>query len=220
MITSLLVLMTLRRTLSVACMSALGMALLAVPAQAAPGDAVADGSAGAVTIGQTMVPPIAPCTTEGALEGTNNEVSVPNVVTYSDSKSVCTIDDVGEIATATVTGGRFRFDALRTYNGPRIRLSSYSAKCETTLTGSKASFTFSGLSGISVPSQIPPNHVVTVPGGPDGKPKATVTFNETLVPNPPDGSMTVHLMHIRMFPQGGPTTGDAFVGTVHCSPVS
>lgn len=203
-----------------ACMSALGMALLAVPAQAAPGDAVADGSAGAVTIGQTPVPPIAPCTTEGALEGTNNEVSVPNVATYSNSKSVCTIDDVGEIATATVTGGRFRFDALRQYNGPRIRLSSYSAKCETTLTGSKASFTFSGLSGISVPSQIPPNHVVTVPGGPDGKPKATVTFNETLVPNPPDGSMTVHLMHIRMFPQGGPTTGDAYVGTVHCSPVS
>jgi len=212
--------MTLRRTLGVACLSALGMALMTVPAQAAPGDAVADGNAGTATIGQTTVPPIAPCTTEGALEATNNEVSVPNVVTYSTSKSVCTIDDVGEIATATVTGGRFRFDALVKYNGPRIRLSSYTAKCETTLTGTKSSFQFSGLSGVSVPAQIPANHVVTIPGGPDGKPKATVTFNETIVPNPPDGSMTVHLMHIRMFPEGGPTTGDAYVGTVHCSPVS
>lgn len=212
--------MRLPRTLSVACLSALGMALATVPAQAAPGDAVADGNAGSAAIGQTTVPPIAPCTTEGTLEATNSEVSVPNVVTYSNSKSVCTVDDVGEIATVTVTGGRFRFDALRAHNGPRIRLSSYSAKCETTLTGSKTSFTFSGLSGISVPSQIPANHVVTVPGGPDGKPKATVTFNETIVPNPPDGSMTVHLMHIRMFPQGGPTTGDAYIGTVRCSPVS
>jgi hypothetical protein len=212
--------MRLPRTLSVACLSALGMALATVPAQAAPGDAVAEGNAGSATIGQNTVPPIAPCTTEGALEATNNEVSVPNVVTYSDSKAVCTIDDAGEIATVAVNGGRFRFDALREHNGPRIRLSSYSAKCETTLTGSKASFTFSGLSGIKVPSQIPPNHVVTVPGGPEGKPKATVTFNETIVPDPPDGSMTVHLMHIRMFPQGGPTTGDAYVGTVHCSPVS
>lgn len=194
--------------------------LVAVPAQAAPGDAVADGNAGSVTIGQTTVPPIAPCTTEGVMEAGNPEVSVPNVVTYSNAKSVCTIDDVGEIATVTVTGGRFRFDALRNHGGPRIRLSSYTAKCETTLTGSKSSFQFSGLSGISVPSQIPQNHVVTIPGGPDGKPKATVTFNEMHLPSPPDGSMTVHLMHIRMFPQGGPTTGDAYVGTVHCSPVS
>jgi hypothetical protein len=198
---------------------ALGLTLVAAPAEAAPGDAVATGHAGAVTIGQTTVPPIVPCTTEGALEATSNEVSVPNVVTYSDSKSVCTIDDVGEIATATVTGGRFRFDALRQYGGPRIRLSSYTAKCNTTLTGSGTSFQFSGLSGVSVPAQIPPNHVVTIPGE-EGKPKATVTFNETLIPNPPDGSMTVHLMHIRMFPNGGPTSGDAYVGTVHCSPVS
>jgi hypothetical protein len=200
------------------CLAA-GLMLVAAPAQAAPGDAVATGNAGAVTIGQTVVPPIAPCATEGTPQAANNEVSVPNVVTFSGSQSVCTIDDVGEIATATVTGGRFRFDALRQYDGPRIRLTSYTAKCNTTLTGSNASFQFSGLSGVSVPAQIPPNHVVTIPGEP-GKPKATVTFNETVVPDPPNGGMTVHLMHIRMFPQGGPTSGDAYVGTVHCSPVS
>ena len=211
--------MTIRRTLTVMCM-ATGLALVAAPvAQAAPGDAVADGNAGSATIGQTTVAPIAPCTTEGTLEATNADTTVPNVVTYSSSKSVCTIDDVGEIATVTVTGGRFRFDALRAYGGPRIRLSSYTAKCNTTLTGSSSSFQFSGLSGVSVPSQIPQNHVVTIPGQ-DNKPMATVTFNETILPSPPNGSMTVHLMHIRMFPQGGPVAGDAYVGTVHCSPVS
>jgi hypothetical protein len=200
------------------CLAA-GMTLVATPAQAAPGDAVGEGNAGSATIGQTTVAPVAPCSTEGALEASNNETTVPNVITFTNSKSVCTIDEAGEIATVNVTGGRFRFDALRAYNGPRIRLTSYTAKCDTTESGSSASFQFSGLSGVSVPSQIPPNHVVTVPGE-AGKPKATVTFNETIVPNPPNGSMTVHLMHIRMFPQGGPTTGDAYVGTVHCSPVS
>ena len=212
--------MTFRRTLSVACLSALGMALITVPAQAAPGDAVADGNAGSVTIGDTTIEPIAACSTEGNPEASVDETSVPGVATYSDTESTCTIDDVGEIAKVDVSGGRFRFDALRAYDGPRIRLSSYTATCETSLTGSSSSFTFSGLSGVDVPSQIPPNYVVTVPGGPDGKPMATVTFNESVVPDPPDGSMTVHLMHIRLFPEGGPDAGDAYVGSVHCSPVS
>lgn len=212
--------MTLRRTLSVAVLTVAGLALAAVPAQASPGDAVAEGWAGAVTIGDVTVEPIAPCSTEGAQAGQSGAVSVPNVATYASGTSTCTVDDAGEIAKTTVTGGRFRFDALRQYGGPRIRLSSFSARCETTLTGSRSSIQFSGLSGVSVPSQLPSNHVVTIPGGPNGTPKATVTFNELVLPSPPDGSMTVHLMHIRMFPQGGPTSGDAYVGTVHCTPVS
>lgn len=212
--------MRLRRTITVACLTAAGLAFVVAPAQASPGDALAEGSAGALSIGQTTVEPIAECSTEGELSGQSGEVAVPNVVTYSSGSSTCTVDEAGEIAKTTVTGGRFRFDALRQYGGPRIRLTSYTAKCETTLTGSGSSIQFSGLTGVSVPSQLPSNHVVTIPGGPDGKPMATVTFNEALIPSPADGSMTVHLMHIRMFPQGGPTSGDAYVGTVHCAPVS
>lgn len=196
------------------------MALMTVPALAAPGDAVAEGNAGSVTIGQTTVEPIAACSSEGPPEASAADTTVPNVVTYSDTRSTCAIDDAGEVATANVTGGRFRFDALRQYGGPRIRLASYTATCETTVTGSGSSFTFSGLSGVTVPPQVPSNHVVTIPGGPDGKPRATVTFNESVVPDPPDGGMTVHLMHIRLFPEGGPISGDAYVGSVHCSPVS
>jgi hypothetical protein len=212
--------MRLRRTFGVACLTVAGLAFAVVPAQASPGDAVAEGSAGALTIGQTVVEPIAECSTEGELSGQSGEVAVPNVATYSSGSSTCSVDEAGEIAKTTVTGGRFRFDALRQYGGPRIRLTSYTAKCETTLTGSNSSIQFSGLTGVTVPSQLPSNHVVTIPGGPDGKPMATVTFNEALLPTPANGGMTVHLMHIRMFPQGGPTSGDAYVGTVHCAPVS
>lgn len=203
-----------------ACLTVAGLAFVTPMAQAAPGDALAEGWAGAVEIGDVSVDPIAPCSTEGAPGGQSGEVAVPNVVTYASGNSTCTIDDAGEIAKTTVTGGRFRFDALREYGGPRIRLTSFSARCETTLTGSSSSIQFSGLTGVSVPSQLPSNYVVVVPGGPDGKPMATVTFNEVLLPDPADGSMTVNLMHIRMFPEGGPTTGDAYVGTVHCAPVS
>jgi hypothetical protein len=212
--------MTLRRTLGVACLSALGLALATVPAQATPGDAVAGGDAGTATVGETVVPPVARCATDGATEAANPEVAVPDVVTYSNTRSVCTIDDAGELAAATVDGGPFSFDALQEYGGPRVRLADYTATCATTLTGSTASFRFSGLSGVTVPSDIPANYVVTIPGGPDGRPTATVTFNESHIPDPPDGSMTAHLMHIRMFPEGGPATGDAYVGTVHCAPKS
>ena len=51
-------------------------------------------------------------------------------------------------------------------------------------------------------------------------PLATVTFNETIVPSPPDGSMTVNVMHIRSSRRAGPNTGDVVVGSVHCAPVS
>lgn len=215
--------MTIRRITTVGVAVA-GLALfLAAPAQAAPGDAVATGSAGAVSIqknGQTTtVDPVAPCSTDGPLQGSADEVTVPNVVTFSDAESTCTIDEAGEIAKTTVTGGRYRLDALRQYGGPRIRLSSYTATCETTLTGSNSSIRFSGLSGVEVPSQLPSNYVVTIPGANGAPPLATVTFNEAIIPNPADGSMTVHLMHVRLFPQGGPASGDAFVGTVHCAPV-
>lgn len=212
--------MTLRRTLGVACLSVLGLALATVPAQAAPGAAVAGGDAGTTTVGETAVPPVAPCTTGGVTQAANPGVSVPGVVTYSNTRSACAVDDAGEVATATVEGGAFSFDALQPFGGPRIRLVDYTATCETTLTGSTSSFRFSGLSGVTVPSEIPANYVVTIPGGPDGRPTATVTFNEAHIPDPPDGSMTAHLMHIRMFPEGGPATGDAYAGTVHCAPKS
>jgi hypothetical protein len=215
--------MTLRRTLSAACLALTAAAVAVVPAQAAPGDAVAEGVAGAVTVVQAGTPvtvdPIAPCTTtaQGPAQGSAGEVSAPGVATFTDTRTTCAVDGAGEVASATVSGGAFRLDALREHGGPRIRLSGYTAKCGTTAGGSNSSIEFAGLSGVEVPDELPANHVVTVPGQGDA-PMATVTFNEVVVPSPPDGSMTVHLMHIRLFPKGGPARGDVVVGTVRCSP--
>ncbi|HEX6357424.1 hypothetical protein [Actinophytocola sp.] len=214
--------MTLRRVFIVLSLVLVSTGV-AVPAQAqsGPGDAVAWGHAGMVT-GQTVVAPVAPCHTERRLTASNTLTSVPNVVTFRNSKSVCTIDALGEEASVTVTGGRFVFDWLRRWGGPSIRLASYLAKCDAVPEGSESAFQFSGLSGVPgvLPQPVPANHKVTIAGGPNGRPWATVTFNEVHAPTPQNGSQTVHLMHIKIFPQGGPARGDAYIGTVFCSPVS
>jgi hypothetical protein len=184
---------------------------------------LAAGDAGSVSIqrdgGTITAGPVAPCRTDGGpTSGDAGEVSVPSVATFTNSTSTCTVDDLGEIASVVVRGGAFRFDALSEHGGPRIRLSSYTAKCDTTATGSTSSIQLAGLSGVEVPAELPANHVVTVPGASqDAPPVATITFNEVRRDSRA-GGVTVHLMHIRMFPQGGPVRGDAYVGTVHCAP--
>lgn len=215
--------LTPRRALSAIATALFTLALAVVPAQASPGDAVARGAAGTVdatVAGEPVtVDAIAPCDTVGPPQGSSGEVSVAGVVTFASGSTKCTINQAGELASVEVKGGRFRLDALRDHGGPRIRLSSYEARCHTTLTGSSSWVQFSGASGFDVPADLPANHVVTIPGADGEPPLATITLNETIVPNPADGSMTVNLMHIRLFPQGGPDSGDIVVGSVHCAPV-
>ncbi len=215
--------MTPRLRLSTIAAVLLTLAAGAVSAQASPGDAIAKGTVGTVdatVAGEPVsVDPIAPCDTAGPPQGSSGQVSVDGFITFTSGSSKCTVNDAGELASVEVTGGRFRLDALRDHGGPRIRLSSYTVRCQTTLTGSSSWVQFSGASGFEVPAELPANHVVTIPGEAGQPPLATITLNETIVPSPADGSMTVNLMHIRLFPQGGPDSGDIVVGSVHCAPV-
>jgi hypothetical protein len=215
--------MTRRRTLSSIAAALCTIALGVVPAQASPGDALAKGAAGSVNAtvdGEAVtVGAVAPCDTAGPPQGSSGEVAVTGVVTFGSATSTCTVDAAGELASVEVKGGRLRIDALLDHGGPRIRLYSYMARCNTTLTGSSSRVQFSGASGFEVPSELPANHVITIPGASGQPPLATITLNETIVPSPADGSMTVNLMHVRLFPQGGPDKGDIVVGTVHCAPV-
>jgi hypothetical protein len=215
--------MTPRLRLSSIAAALLTLVAAAVPAQASPGDAIAKGTVGKATAtvagAPVTVDAIAPCDTEGPPQGSSGEVAVTGFVTFGSGSTKCVVNDAGELASVEVTGGRFRLDALRRHGGPRIRLSSYTVRCHTTLTGSSSWVQFSGASGFAVPSQLPANHVVTIPGAAGQPPLATITLNETIVPSPADGSMTVNLMHIRLFPQGGPDSGDIVVGSVHCAPV-
>lgn len=174
-------------------------------------DLVLDGEA-------ATIEPIAPCGAE--VEDASSEgAEIAEFVEFEAGSTTCEVDE--GVATASVTGERFRLTGLARYGGPSlIRIADFTATCETTETGSSSRVRFGELSGLTVPSRVPPNHVVTIPGPPGAAPIATVTFNETAMTEPEEGAITVNLMHVRLFPEG-PTeqvTGDIVVGSVTCVP--
>jgi hypothetical protein len=147
------------------------------------------------------IDPLAPCATGSA---STPGAAHPDFVYFGGGSSTCTAN------TVTVTGKKFRFDWLKGRGGPAIKLTSFSATCTATDNGARASIKVSGLSGIKAPNPIPPNYTVNLP-------QARITLHETTAPG--DGSLTVNLMHIRLFPEGfGFNNGEVIVGSVHCSP--
>jgi hypothetical protein len=185
---------------------------------------VAGGSIGAVNVVldgvPRTVPPIAACETRVVDQASTPGVEVPDLVEFAAGSTRCTSSVVAWTATATVTGGTFRLLGLRRYGGPVIRLSSYRVSCLADADGSQTRFQFTGLSGFSVPSPVPRNHVVMIPGPAGSPPLARVTVNEFLTPTPTDGSLRLNLMRIQLFPRtaSAPATGDIVVGSVHCDP--
>lgn len=215
--------MRIARRTGVVGLALTGLVLAGVsPAQALPEEPLASGTIGSVDAtyhGDSVeVGPLAECDTQGDQEASSAAVAQRGFLEFGRGSSSCALGS--GVATAEVSGSLFRLDALRAYGGPRIRMTNYSAECSTTSNGSSVGFHIGGLSGLSVPAQLPPNHVVTIAGrGPGDPPLAEVTLNETFVPDPPDGSMAVNIMHIRLFPSGGgDVDGDIVVGSVSCSP--
>lgn len=220
--------MTMRnaRRTGVLGLAVAGLVLAGVsPAQAIPEEAIASGSIGSVdaTYDDESVEadPLSECATDGENAADSAAYAVNGFLEFGRGTSTCTLDDDSGVASAEVSGKLFRLDGLRPYGGPRIRMTNYTAECSTTENGSSASFHIGGLSGITVPASLPPNYQMTIPGhGPGAPALAKITFNESIVPDPPDGSMTVNVMHIHLSPDGpssGPG-GEIVVGSVSCSP--
>jgi hypothetical protein len=204
-----------------------GLVLAGVnPAQAVPEEGIASGAIGSVDATYDGEPvrldALAECETDGVTEADSNALKVVGFLEFGGGESTCLLDPETGVASADSHGDLFRLDGLRQFGGPRIRMTDFTATCETTENGSTANFEIGGLSGISVPQQLPPNYVVTIPSRPaGGPPLARVTFNESITPDPPDGSMTVNIMRIELFPDGSTTDevgGEIVVGTVSCSP--
>ncbi len=219
--------MTMRnaRRTGVVGLAVAGLVLAGVgPAQASYEEAIASGTIGSVDASvdgdSVEIGPLAECGTQGPRYAKSAALARPGFVEFGRGTSKCTLNRYTGVARAETSSTLFRLDALRPYGGPRIRMTNYSAECSTTQNGSSASFHIGGLTGLSVPAQLPPNHVVTIAGRSAGDPPlATVTFNEIMVPDPPDGSMTVNIMHIKLFPEGGGDhEGDIVAGSVSCSP--
>nr|WP_285476178.1 choice-of-anchor P family protein [Amycolatopsis sp. NBRC 101858] len=200
----------------------LAVTLLTAPllAAAAPGTSTGWASAGSldVTIDNEHVVTgeLAKCTADGPLGARTQGGVTGDVATFGTGESGC--GRTGDVAIAQASGHRFEAAVLKRYGGPVITVRTYSAKCATTETGSGGEVSIGAVDGITVPAEIPPNHRIVIPGGPAGTALATVILNETVTPQPPDGSLVTHALHIELFPQGGPASGDVYLGTAACDP--
>jgi hypothetical protein len=159
---------------------------------------------------------LAKCTVDGPYSARTQGGATGDVAVFGIGETGCGRSDAVSIAQGS--GHRFETTLLKRYGGPALSVRTYSAKCATTATGSQGEVAIGTVDGITVPAQIPPNHRIVVPGGPAGTALATVILNETVTPEPPDGSLVTHALHIKLFPQGGPTSGDIYLGTAACDP--
>lgn len=213
-----------RRIVTVAvCGWTLCGGLVAVPATAqGQPTATGAGSVGAVdiTVNGTSAhsDPIAPCVVDDAPSARTDPVTIGTKTKYGLSSTTCTRNADGT-ASVKVTGQRFETSVLQQFGGPVIKVRTFGAGCNTTANGSNGSMELGSVTGITVPQNIPPNHTIAIPGTtPGAPPMAEVVLNELIVPVPADGSLTTNAVHIKLFPQGGPASGDILVGSASCSP--
>lgn len=211
-----------RSLLAVAAATVLAASLTSATAVAAPG-ASGSGAVGKVNVkrnGSTVKQtPMAPCEIGATEDAESGKVIVGDVATYYGGSTTCTSTATDEEAEVAVEGDAFMTDVLRSAGGPRIRLSGYDVSCSTDDNSSYGQVELRGIRGITVPQNIPVNYKVTVPGRTSSAPPlAVVTLNQFVTPRPPDGSMKLNAMTIKLYPQGGPMSGTITVGTVACDP--
>lgn len=163
--------------------------------------------------------PIAACDVATEQHGEADPIEVGrDVANFWGGTTDCTRDDEGN-AHADVAGRYFSTSVLREWGGPRIRVTSFAARCHTTSKGSSSVMELGGVYGIDVPENVTSNHTVTVPGSTeDDPPLAKVVINELVAPQPPDGSLRVNAIRIELFPEGGPASGEILVGSAACDP--
>ena len=195
------------------------MTLTAVPAEATPLGQTSLGSVDVTRGGHAVtVPPIAPCDVTADQQNTSKGTHAYGVATFGAGSTTCTKDAAARTARMQAAGDSFDLTALMPYGGPEIKLANYSASCAATTTSTTANFQFSGLQGVTAPKPIPANYTTTV--GPADNPQARVTFNEVIQAEPNDGSVTINMLRIQLFPNGdGPMGGEIIVGHAACSPV-
>ncbi|MEU3624186.1 hypothetical protein BS329_18675 [Amycolatopsis coloradensis] len=188
-------------------------------AEAAPATASAAVGSLDVEIGDEHVVTgdLAPCDVDGPLTGTTQGGATGDFARFGGGESNC--GRTGAVAVGEASGQRFETTLLERFGGPVIKVRTFMAKCSTTKDGSLGYIEFGDVIGFTLPENIPQNYRLTIAGGEDGTTLASLTVNETVTPTPPDGSLVTHMLHIKLFPQGGgPAKGDIYLGTARCDP--
>jgi hypothetical protein len=205
-----------------------GVLVAAVPAVAAPTTAAGVASAGSSNVQRGghsfVIPDIGQCSLAGNPHGSSSGATNATIVSFGSATATCAADTGAHTSKSQATGTNFVLSALASYGGPTIGVTNYQVNCSATTGGTNAAWQFGGLSGITVPKTIPTNYVVPIKSA-NGTLLANAIFNEVILPNPNDGSITLNMIHFVLFPQGTPTgatpmSGDIYVGSTACSPTS
>ncbi|MBW4720651.1 hypothetical protein [Saccharothrix obliqua] len=196
--------------------AALAVGVLGVPAAAAnPPGAASAGSADFTQSGRrVVVPPLAPCALGGPESASSPAVAEPGI-RFGKGGSSCARS--GAETTSTATGSDFELTALVAVGGPRLAFREWHVTCTGRREGTSGGWRVDGVAGFpGLPDDIPPNHVHEVRTA-GGDVLARVTFNETVLPQPNDGSLALNLAHLRFTERSG-ITGEVVVGAAACSP--
>ncbi|KZB83992.1 hypothetical protein AVL48_35220 [Amycolatopsis regifaucium] len=189
-------------------------------ASAEPGPAWASASVGSVDVEigdeHVVTGEMAPCDVDGPLTAHTAGGLIGDFARFTGGDSNC--GRTGAVAVGEASGRRFETTLLKRYGGPVLTVRTFLAKCSTTKDGSLGYVEFGDVTGFTLPETIPQNYRLTIAGGKGGTALASLTVNETVTPKPPDGSLVTHMLHIKLFPQGGPAKGDIYLGTARCDP--
>lgn len=202
--------------------SMLAVTAVAVPllVAAAPVKSTAWASTGSVDVTieneHIVTGELGKCSVDGPYTGRTSGGTTGDIAVFGTGDAGCGRN--GAVSVAQGQGRRFQLDVLKRFGGPVITVRTFFAKCATTQDGSFAGIEVGATTGISVPENIPANYKIVIPGGEADTALATVIVNETLTPTPADGSLVTHALHIQLFPQGGPASGDIYLATAACDP--
>jgi hypothetical protein len=164
-----------------------------------------------------VTPELAQCAADGPVGASTNGGTTGDIAVFGNGSTACKRS--GAIAIGESGGRRFSSLVLKRFGGPELTVRTFGAKCSTTTdSGSAAYIDIGQVTGITVPATIPSNYTITIPGGPGGKPMAQVIVNEVITPDPADGSLLTNALHLELFPQGGPASGDIYLGSARCDP--
>ncbi|CRK58010.1 hypothetical protein [Alloactinosynnema sp. L-07] len=206
-----------------AAVAAAGMVVSATPALATnPAGVAALGSAQFTKGGVvSSIPTLAQCAVDGTTSGSSGAV-VKSGVRFGGGTTSCTttvVDPDNDVTTtkSEALGQQFELSALISAGGPRIRIGNWRVTCNATQNGTSASWTYSGMTGLTgLPNPMPQNFVKEIKRS-NGVLLATAKFNEVTLPNPNDGSIALTMLRITFAP-GSNITGEVVVGSTACSP--
>lgn len=198
--------------------------LCAVPlgtAQAATPDGVASiGSATIAMAGQAdQLAAVAQCNVDTQPTSSASPSSITGVVSFGAGNTSCTRDLARNTTTSTATGTNFKLNALTQAGGPMLSITNFQVSCHATTAGTTASWRFSGMTGLgAMPRFVPDNYTRSIFSN-TGQLLARAVFNEVTYPQPNDGSISLNMLHLKLFASSG-ATGDIIVGNTACSPTS